>query len=1020
MLGCKRNADTPTLLIWSCLLLALGACTPPPPPGPRLQQVSIQGTAREGETLLTTLGGWSPPSGVSISHQWSRCNGQGQGCTALAGATQERYVITAEDVEATLKVSVQVTGQGAPYTVDSAPTSPVLMLAPVSTAAPTISGTVAVGWDLTGSTGTWRSARPATYAYQWLRCDATGAACVSVTGATSEAYTPVEDDLGATLRLRVTASNAGGSTSAESQPTAAVQHLAPFNTDPPTISGTASVGETLTGNPGTWESTLPVSYDYQWLRCDNTGAGCVTIAGATNSTYSVDEADRGSTLGLRVTATSTAGSATAESSATTPVPHRPPTNTALPTISGTATVGETLTGSPGTWDSALPVSYAYQWLRCDNTGASCVAIASARNSTYGVAEADRGKTLRLKVTATSTAGATTAESEATALVPPLPPTNTALPTISGTAAVGATLTGSPGTWDSAVTPSYDYQWLRCNNTGASCVTISGATSSTYAPVEADIDATFRLRVTASNSGGSRSADSARTAVVTPCVAVSQQGPFFPASARGVVSTRAWTNPSAAKSEDGTYATSGVLSPGDITDSLILRNWGFSIPTHAQILGIRAKIKRSSASGAGVVDYLVRLTQEGIFYLDNRAQPKVWGTTDEVITYGSATDTWGGNYFQEPWTAWDVNDPNFGIMIAARHAGSAGTDTARVDWVELTVFYRDSTAVGPNSPTVVADDASIGTIAWTNPQSAAAKDDVFAQTNTMVNNQLSHYLKATGFNFTPLAGRTLSGIVVEIRKKAYYSNPFVDEVVRLVQGGVVVGDNRPVSIYNSEPKYSVHGRPTDLWGLTLTATDLASPNFGVALASRYASVSGNGRAQIDHIRMWLLYDPFDTQVSKQSGTITSEQFSRDWALIDNSRLEDGARAAVYAMVYNEVSSTLETSGYGFTVPTNARIAGVELQVLRSSMSGVGVFDYRVRLRGPGQRLSANRAWTEEWKSTPERITYGRLSDRWGATWTPADINDPAFGVSFETHYPSHGGNDYTYVDSTALTVFYCPQ
>lgn len=58
--------------------------------------MSIEGTAREGETLLASLGGWSPPSGASLSRQWSRCNGQGQGCAEIAGARAERYVATFE------------------------------------------------------------------------------------------------------------------------------------------------------------------------------------------------------------------------------------------------------------------------------------------------------------------------------------------------------------------------------------------------------------------------------------------------------------------------------------------------------------------------------------------------------------------------------------------------------------------------------------------------------------------------------------------------------------------------------------------------------------------------------------------------------------------------------------------------------------------------------------------------------------------------------------------------------------
>ena len=50
-----------------------------------------------------------------------------------------------------------------------------------------------------------------------------------------------------------------------------------------------------------------------------------------------------------------------------------PTNTALPTVTGTATVGQTLTASNGTWSNS-PTSYSYAWLRCDGSGGSCVAV----------------------------------------------------------------------------------------------------------------------------------------------------------------------------------------------------------------------------------------------------------------------------------------------------------------------------------------------------------------------------------------------------------------------------------------------------------------------------------------------------------------------------------------------------------------------------------------------------------------------------------------------------------------------
>jgi hypothetical protein len=103
------------------------------------------------------------------------------------------------------------------------------------------------------------------------------------------------------------------------------------------------------------------------------------------------------------------------SGTTTP---NPTTNTALPAITGTATVGQTLTATPGTWTGS-PTSYAYVWQRCDSSGNACVAIAGATTPSYVLNSADVGKTLRVVVTATTTAGSGTASSAASALVNPV-------------------------------------------------------------------------------------------------------------------------------------------------------------------------------------------------------------------------------------------------------------------------------------------------------------------------------------------------------------------------------------------------------------------------------------------------------------------------------------------------------------------------------------------------------------------------------------------------------------------------
>ena len=99
------------------------------------------------------------------------------------------------------------------------------------------------------------------------------------------------------------------------------------------------------GSKRTWTGTAPITFTYQWLRCDTSGANCSDIASGTNSTYDLVPADIGQTIRVRVTGTGPGGSSSAQSSQTSAVTARNPVNTALPTISGTAQEGSTLTAA---------------------------------------------------------------------------------------------------------------------------------------------------------------------------------------------------------------------------------------------------------------------------------------------------------------------------------------------------------------------------------------------------------------------------------------------------------------------------------------------------------------------------------------------------------------------------------------------------------------------------------------------------------------------------------------------------
>ncbi len=91
---------------------------------------------------------------------------------------------------------------------------------PVNTAAPTLTGPSTLGQRLLATVGAWAGTHPLLYGYQWQRCTQT---CVDIPGASDVSYTARPIDLGARLRVVVSAANAGGNalaTSAQAAPVA--------------------------------------------------------------------------------------------------------------------------------------------------------------------------------------------------------------------------------------------------------------------------------------------------------------------------------------------------------------------------------------------------------------------------------------------------------------------------------------------------------------------------------------------------------------------------------------------------------------------------------------------------------------------------------------------------------------------------------------------------------------------------------------------------------------------------------
>ena len=185
--------------------------------------------------------------------------------------------------------------------------------APQNTSPPTIAGTAQEGQKLVGSRGTW-SGSPTDYNDYWQRCNSNGDSCANISGANAAAgYTLQAADVGRTMRFKVEAKNADGSTFASSVPTAVIKAAPPKNTSPPTVSGTAKEGQKLVGRRGSWSGRVS-DYNDQWVRCDKDGGGCADIDGATNRNgYVLKGVDVGNTIRFKVEARNAGGNTFASS-----------------------------------------------------------------------------------------------------------------------------------------------------------------------------------------------------------------------------------------------------------------------------------------------------------------------------------------------------------------------------------------------------------------------------------------------------------------------------------------------------------------------------------------------------------------------------------------------------------------------------------------------------------------------------------------------------------------------------------
>ena len=427
--------------------------------------------------------------------------------------------------------------------------------APSNTAPPAVTGLARENSTLTATTGTWSGTQPIGYAFRWQHCDANGAACTDIAGATSSTLTLGSTDIGFTIRAVVTATNNVGGQSASSQATAVVTQAPSGSATPPVTAGLQLWfdADSLPDADGAGVTTWPDGSGFgRDLSAFSAGQAPIMRRGAVNGRAAL-EFDGVNSLMKTYNSTFTIAQPDTffvvyKSLESNPSGHEaylwdsrdssnrqlfglgPFTNTEMyanidvevptdypfpdyqvwsGTFQGTSSTvwkNGTLaaTGNTGTANmsgltvGALSTSAQYGYLY----GHSLVAEILFYNGSMSASNRqDVTDWLKQKY---GIGGTQT----------PVAPSNTALPTVTGQAIENSTLTATTGTWSGTQPIGYAFQWRRCDTSGNGCVDISGATSNTLTLTSAEVGSTIRAQVTATNSVASQTASSQQTAVVS--------------------------------------------------------------------------------------------------------------------------------------------------------------------------------------------------------------------------------------------------------------------------------------------------------------------------------------------------------------------------------------------------------------------------------------------------------------------------------------------------------------------------
>jgi Ca2+-binding RTX toxin-like protein len=453
---------------------------------PHTGGVSVTGAPTEDQ-VLTAVSTLADVDGLgALQYKWQ--HNVGSGYVDIVGANQATYTLGDGDVGGTVRVVVSYTdGQGFAESATSASTAAIANVNDPHTGGVSITGTAEADQVLTADTTTLADADGlGTLHYQWQRDSGSGFVNV---GSDQSTYALAALDVGAVIRVVTSYTDGHGTaestTSSSTGPVAAVDHP---HTGGVSIAGAAIEDEVLTVDPSTLADVdgLGTLY-YDWQR--NSGAGFASVDGADQATYTLSDADVGSTI--RVVASYTDGQGfftMVASAATTAIVNINDPHTGGVSITGAATEDQVLTAVSTIVDDDGWSTLHYQWQRDSGSGYANV---GTDQPTYTLGDADVGGLVRVVVSYTDDRGtAESAVSASTAAITNVNDSPTGGVSITGAATENQVLTANASTLaDADGLGALHYQWQR--NAGSGFVNV-GADQATYTLGDADVGGTVRV------------------------------------------------------------------------------------------------------------------------------------------------------------------------------------------------------------------------------------------------------------------------------------------------------------------------------------------------------------------------------------------------------------------------------------------------------------------------------------------------------------------------------------------------